>query len=306
MDTRYEDFTPAEFFARVQTEQQAREWLWQAKHGGRDFCCPGCGNSAFYTLRTRPEVRKCRQCGRHVRLRVGTMLENTKLPILVWVRALYLIMQDKCGISALQLQRQLRMKSYGTTWILLHKVRHALGQRDAQYKLKGLIELDGADFRRQAHSDAARVLVAIETKDWVDHRGRRKSRAGFAKVLTVGSESRINAQQFAREAIEDGTLVNTDGNRGLHELGGLDVDYQFMLGHKEVLDRWLPWVHKFISNAKTWLMGTHHGIRAKYLPSYMAEYTYRFNRRHAPDSLFHRALRACATATPITAGALLG
>ena len=53
-------------------------------------------------------------------------------------------------------------------------------------------------------------------------------------------------------------------------------------------------MHRFISNAKTWLLGTHHGIDAKYLDRYMAEYTYRFNRRHDPDSLFHRALYACA------------
>lgn len=63
-------------------------------------------------------------------------------------------------------------------------------------------------------------------------------------------------------------------------------------------------VHRFISNAKAWIIGTHHGVDAKYLGRYLSEYAYRFNRRHDLDSLFHRALTACALAKPITAQAL--
>ncbi|MCB9025126.1 MAG: transposase [Bdellovibrionaceae bacterium] len=56
-----------------------------------------------------------------------------------------------------------------------------------------------------------------------------------------------------------------------------------------------------MSNAKTWILGTHHGLQSsKYLELYLAEYTYRFNRRHDPDGLFHRALKACSIAIPKT------
>ena len=74
----------------------------------------------------------------------------------------------------------------------------------------------------------------------------------------------------------------------------------------EELEKWLPWVHRFISNAKAWIIGTHHGVKSKYLKEYLAEYTYRFNRRHDPDSLFYRALQACTLARPVTCGALTG
>lgn len=60
-----------------------------------------------------------------------------------------------------------------------------------------------------------------------------------------------------------------------------------------------------ISKAKVWLVDTHHGVEAKYLGQYLGEYTFRFNRRHDPDSLFHRALAACANAAPATSHALL-
>ena len=85
----------------------------------------------------------------------------------------------------------------------------------------------------------------------------------------------------------------------------MDVDYQVTGTNQETIDRWLPWVHKFISNAKSWIVGTHHGVDAKYLAPYLSEYTFRFNRRHDPDSLFFRILGACVRAEPMTSQVLL-
>lgn len=304
---RYQELGPAEFFISIQSEQDARQWLWRARFGGRDFICPHCRHDGFYPIRSRPEVRKCSRCRHHIRLRANTILQHSKQPVLVWLRSMFLMMQGKTGASALQVKRQLRLKSYGSTWSMLHKIRHALGLRDDRYKLKDVIELDGADFRRQAHHESADVLVAIETKAWVDERGRPKSRAGFAKVL-AGSSSRFNVQTILRNGVEAGTSVRTDGHSTFSnaETPHVAISALATHGHKAILDSWLPWVHKFIGNAKTWLHGTHHGIRAKYLPRYLAEYTYRFNRRHSPNTLFHRAAVACALSSPITLGALSG
>lgn len=212
-------------------------------------------------------------------------------------------MQGTRGISALELQRILKMKSYGTTWTMLHKIREALRQRDLQYKLSKYIELDGATFGKKETGNQIDVLVAIESKDWIDAKGRPKSRAGFAKVM-IGAETKENAQSFVKTAMTAGAMVNTDGSPSLINLKGVDVDYRVVGTDKEVLDHWLPWVHKFISNAKSWLIGTHHGVESKYLAQYLAEYTYRFNRRHDPDSLFSRALAACVLATPTRSGTL--
>lgn len=299
----YVRLKPNEFFEKISTEEEARELLWKAKFAGKDFICPGCANESFYQYRTRPEVRKCRSCGKQVRLRSGTILQDSKKPVLQWLRAIFFTTQDKRGVSALQLKRMLGMKSYGTVWTMLHKIREALRQRDEQYKLTDVIELDGAHFGREARGGAAEVLVAIETKSWVDERGRRKEKAGFAKVV-VAPENKEAPQEFADQAFEPGSQVKTDGSFVLRTIQGVPVAYEVTGGIPAVLDRWLPWVHKFIANAKTWLLGTYHGVGAEYLPHYLAEYTYRFNRRHDPNGLLHRAVTACAVAEPVTAGAL--
>jgi len=79
---------------------------------------------------------------------------------------------------------------------------------------------------------------------------RAKERAGFAKV-TVARETKIFAQQFVNKAIAPGTMVNTDAGAALTNLAGVMADHQVMDGQPERLDRWLPWVHRYISNAKT-------------------------------------------------------
>ena len=142
-------------------------------------------------------------------------------------------------------------------------------------------------------------------RSWVDEKGRKKEKAGFAKVK-VAAETKWEAQYFVNQAIQKDSMVNTDASPSLRSLENVDVDYQVMANDPKALEHWLPWVHKFISNAKAWIIGTHHGVDAKYLGRYLSKYTYRFNRRHDPDSLFHRALTACTLAKPITAQVLFG
>lgn len=292
-----------EFFENIKTEAQAREWVWKTKYKGKDFICSKCSSESYYQYHNDPEIRKCQECYHQVRLRKDTIFQNSNLRLLVWLRAIYWMTQGKRGISALELKRQLGMSSYRTIWAMSHKIRRSLQERDGQYKLKDLIELDGTKFGKRENKDHAGVFVGVETKDWIDEQGRSKSKAGFAKVM-IRPETTIYAKEFVNIAVEKGTMINTDGANCYKKIEG--ADSQVVSHNQEMLDHWLPWVHKFISNAKTWLMGTHHRTTSKYLENYLAEYTYRFNRRHDPDSWFHRALTACVFAQPVTIGRLCG
>lgn len=292
-----------EIFNLIQTEEEARNWIWRSKYGGKDFICPHCNCERFYSIKTRPEIRKCASCRRQIRIRSGTIFQCSKISLLIWTRSLSLMMQGKRGISATEIKRIVGIKTYETSWGMLHKIREALRQRDENYKLDDVVELDGAQFARRENGEQVTVLIAVQVKNWRDENNKPKTSAGFAKVMMT-RESTICAQKFVDKYIEHGTMVNTDGNNSYTKLKNVEHDYQIVEGNAKILDHWLPWVHKFISNAKTWLIGTHHGVSRKNIEKYLAEYTYRFNRRHDPNSLFNRALTACALAHPITLGAL--
>ncbi|MBC7792964.1 MAG: transposase [Clostridia bacterium] len=127
--------------------------------------------------------------------------------------------------------------------------------------------------------------MAVETKAWVDERGRTKKRAGFAKVA-LSRESKIRAQQFVDAAITPGALVDTDASNAFGDLKGVEADQRVMAARPEHLENWLPWVHKWVENAKAWILGTFHGVDSAYFERYLAEYNYRFNRRHDPMVYF--------------------
>lgn len=281
----------------LDSEEKARMWVWLVKFDGKIFLCPKCRHENFYQHKKNPEVRECKSCHFEVRLRANTIFQHSKSPMLIWLKAICLMTQGKRGISALEVQSELEMKSYGTAWSMLHKIREALKQRDEIYKISNIIELDGGVFGRKQTGNQTEVLVAVETKEWIDKKGRKKSKAGFAKVV-VANETKREVQNFLDKAIEKNSKLHTDNSPSFTHLKNIEVEHKVVGTDKEILDHWLPWIHKFISNAKSWLVGTHHGVESKYLASYLSEYTFRFNRRHDPDSMFFRALGACVHATP--------
>lgn len=289
----YEEIPVVEFFNRIDSEDKAVELAWKYKNESSTYSCPRCKMKKYYQHLKRPELRECRNCGFQHRLRVGTIFQNSKMPMLTWVRAIYLMMMGKRGISALELQRQLKIGSYQTSLTMLRRIRLALFERDQRYKLEGIIEMDGAFLGTKNNENQRPFLLAVETKSWIDEQGRKKDRAGFAKV-SFAKENHENAKGFIEKNIRLTSEIRTDGSKAyLSEVEGVNIESRPMLGDSERLKVWLPWVHRFISNAKAWIVGTHHGVESKHFELYMAEYTYRFNRRHDYKRYFSRALFAC-------------
>ncbi len=165
---------------------------------------------SFWQHKAKPEIRECDTCRKAVRLRVGTIFQDSKLPLLTWIRAIGSMRQGKRGISASELQRHLSV-SEPTAWLLLQKIREGLRQRDETYPLKGIVEVDGAAFGKKAKENQVEVLIAVESREWVDEQGRRKEKAGFAKVK-VAAETKQEAQEFVDQAIEKGSFVDTDAS----------------------------------------------------------------------------------------------
>ena len=131
---KYQHMKFCKLLSELDSEEKARAWIWLAKFDGKEFICPKCSNETCWQHHKNPEVRECRKCHFEVRLRPGTIFQKSKTPLLIWLRAICLVTQGKRGISAMELQADLGMKSYGTAWILLHKIREALRQRDEIYR----------------------------------------------------------------------------------------------------------------------------------------------------------------------------
>src|SRR5205809_380252 len=81
---------------------------------------------------------KCRNCREQFTVRVGTIFEDSHIPLHKWLNATYLICCSKKGISSLQLQRMLEL-TYKSAWFLSHRIREAMKGSPLADKLKGII-----------------------------------------------------------------------------------------------------------------------------------------------------------------------
>ena len=106
--------------------------------------------------------------------------------------------------------------------------------------------------------------------------------------------------EFAEERIEPGVTISSDGLRSYNKLAESGFDHQPMKFNREENPEHLKWLHVVLSNLKTFLNGTYHGVPDKHLQAYIDEFCYRFNRRFWQAQLFARTLTACVNAAPFT------
>jgi transposase-like protein len=276
------------------------------------FICAGCAGRLAYQLAARPRVFECADCGRQHSVTAATVLHRTRTPLRKWFAAAWLIGQDKRGVSALFLARELALR-YETAWLMAHKLRHGLSERP-EYPLDGLIEIDESYYggrgkpesRGRGLTDPNKSLMAIAVETVLasprQGEGIKKSHfvAGSARIAVLPAATAADLGGFVRGAAKPGARIITDGLKSYDGLADSFRHYSIVQDGGKNADAVLPIVHVLFSNVKTWLNGTFHGVSAKHLPRYAREWNYRFNRRRRIADLTDFLLRRAATRPTIT------
>src|SRR5713101_3593826 len=276
------------------------------------FACAGCNGRTAYQLVSRPRAFECAGCGRQHSVTAGTVLHRTRTPLRKWFAAAWLMAQDKRGVSALFLARELALR-YDTAWLMAHKLRHGLSERP-EYALDGLLEIDESYYggrgkpasrgRGLADPNKSLMAIAVETVPASPRQGEgiKQSHfvAGSARIAVLPAATAADLGGFVRGAAKPGARIITDGLKSYHGLADAFRHYSIVQDGGKNADAVLPIVHVLFSNVKTWLNGTFHGVSAKHLPRYAHEWNYRFNRRRRIADLTDFLLRRAATRPTIT------
>jgi transposase-like protein len=268
------------------------------------FICPECGSTRDpYRIR---ETRKleCAACGHHTYLTAGTILHKTHTPLETWFLAAYLVTTHTPGISATQLQKQLGLTRYETSFQILHKLRAAMVNPDRQ-PLHGEVEVDetfiGGDAAKEhgGRSPEGKIIVvgAVERRAFKEegktHKGRRFY-AGRIRMRVIADTKADSLIPFVQDHIEEESIVITDGWDGYNRLADKGYQHEAIVikGSGKQGSAVLPLIHLEFSNLKTWLQGTHHGrIEEKHIQTYLNEFCFRHNRRFWPFTAFQTVLR---------------
>src|SRR3972149_5096195 len=196
MGKRYTERSLLEFQRTFATEEACARPL-QALRWPGGFACPRCGHGEAWYIRTR-QVLDCKGCRAQISVTAGTIFHKTRTPLVKWYWLLYRMAMGKVGVSIAEMQRGLEINDYKTAWLMAHKVRKAMADRDARYRLTGLVEMDESFFgprgtRRGRGSERKRtVLCAVAL--YRDRAGRE--RPGFAHMRVVEDASATTVEAF--------------------------------------------------------------------------------------------------------------
>jgi hypothetical protein len=293
------------------TEEACAEHL-KALRWPEGFACPRCGHKEAWSIGTR-KLLDCKGCRAQVSLTAGTIFHRTRTPLVKWYWLLYHMATEKVGVSVAQLQRGLEIPDYKTAWLMAHKVRKAMADRDAQDCLAGLIELDEAFFgprgRKHGRGSERKQTVLCAVALYRDRGGQE--RPGFAHMQVVADASARTVERFLDRlgggaATDEGRqlleAIRSDGWRAYGTAAkAKDLAHcKVVLRDPKVAGKLLPWVHRVISNAKAVIRGPHRGVSQQHLQAYLAEVCYRFNRRFWERELFDRLVKACVSTGTLT------
>lgn len=285
------DVTLVQLIDRFADDDTARAHL-ESIRWPNGIVCPKCGCKAqrqFSTIAANPKkkvrsgLRYCGECKSQFTVTIGTIFEDSHIPLRKWLIAWYLICSSKKGISSLQLQRALELGSYRTALFMSHRIRYALKDDVFTDKLSGVIEADecfvGGASNGQGQAGRKKQTPVMTM---VERGGRARS-----KVMPVISGN--NLKEAIRDSVQICSEVHTDAHHGYKGLGPkydhFSVKHRANEFSRKEGERLVTTasVESFFSLLKRGIVGTFHHISPKYLPLYLAEFDHRHNFRKSTD-----------------------
>ena len=259
--------------------------------------CPHCGvvgNAHFIAptdgprkTRTGKEtfrrVWRCHECKEQFSVLVGTIFEDSKIPLSKWLIALHLMSAGKNGVSALELQRQLGI-AYRSAWFMAHRIRCAMDRPPLANnpKLKGIIEAD-------------ETYVGGKEKGKRGRPGKDSKKTPVVSLVERGGDVRSTVTTDVTGDTLGGLLtvhtepesrLMTDTFPAYNEPGKAFVSHETVDHSKDEYVRGDVHVNSaegYFSQLKRSIDGTYHAVSKRHLNRYLAEFDYRYNTRKAPD-----------------------
>ncbi len=283
-----------EFQKYFSTEEKCRKYLEQQRWGTTP-ACPFCGSVNVHRF-PNGRIFKCREkeCRSKFSVTVGTIYENTKLPLTKWFLATYILSVHSKGISSLQLATFLGV-TQKTAWHLTHRIREMLTE-NAPELLSGVVEVDetyvGGKVSNK-HVSKRKDFSKLDNKTMVFGAVERQGKV-IAKIIpNTTSDSLVNA---VKETVEEGSIMVSDENVGYQQLKKSYRHAKVNHSAKQYVNgaAHTNTIEGFWSLLKRQIDGIHHSVSPKHLQRYCNEATFRYNnKKEAQDSRFTLALRNC-------------
>ena len=215
------------------SDEKCKQAIIQSRWSDGDVVCPYCGG--HHCVVRKDSKFRCKACRRNFSCLVGTISENTKLPLIKWFLAMYFISSHKKGISSYQLATNIEV-TQTTAWYMLQKVRLLYPQSDAE-AFDGTVECDEVYIggkekwkhksmrtpKTQGRSTKTKTPVfgMMERSTFENEKGVIEN-ITYVHAFVVENTNRATLQPIIQQFVADGSRVITDelsAYNGLAELG---------------------------------------------------------------------------------------
>lgn len=241
--------------------------------------CPHCGSTRVYHFADKRN-HKCGDCRKRFSIKVGTIFEDSKIPLRTWMLAVWLITSHKKGIASTQLAKDLGV-TQKTAWFMTQRLRYALRTRSFNRPLGGEVEVDetfvggkaanrhkGDPKNGPGTSGKVPVIGALE-------------RGGDVVTAVIDRTDTATLDSFVHTFVSPSASVSTDEHSGYRHLGRTfkhgvvrHSSGEYVRGRHHTNS-----IEGFWSLLKRQIIGIHHFVTPKHLHFYVGEATWRFNAR---------------------------
>ncbi|MCH5309481.1 MAG: IS1595 family transposase [Prevotella sp.] len=283
------------------SEDRCRQAIVEKRWGvgnEQDIVCPYCGG--HHCAKRKDKRFRCNQCKRNFSCKVGTIFEDTNLPLQKWFIAMYLISSHKKGVSSCQLARDIKV-TQKTAWYMLQKIRLLYQQSDEDV-FEGTVECDEVYIggkekwkhksMRTPHTQGRStrtktpVFGMMERSTIINRKGEEES-ITYVHAFVVGNTNKDTLQPIIQQFVAEGSRVITDELNAYNGLSGLGYAHAVVNhGIAEYADGdvFTNSIEGFWSHFRRMISGCYHDVSDEHLQHYIDEAAYRWNTRKASQS----------------------
>jgi transposase-like protein len=265
--------------------------FFEMQRWGSNPCCVKCGSVEVYKMadaktgeRNSRYLWRCRDCKEQYTVRIGTVYEESRLPMRHWAYAFWRACTSKKGVSALEIQRHCQI-SYKSALFLMNRIRFAMApDLPTAPPLEGIVEVDetyvGGKPRIKGVSKRGRgtkktpVFAAVE-------------RGGSIRRHVVADVTGRTLKAAIRNVVDPRARIMSDENSAYRGIGD-----EFDGGHETVTHSAKEYARGDVNTntaessfalVKRGIIGTYHNVSKEYLHRYLWQFDFVWNTRKMND-----------------------